>query len=169
MSSLKTVLAGAAAVMVLAQCQSTTQPSAPTVLIPPTTQPASIAARSNEDGGSIFNAYRAYHNRPAVRPNTMLNRAAMAHARDMGTNNFMSHTSSNGDSVRDRASKQGYRACWIAENVGLGQSSANEVIAQWMNSPSHRKNMLHSRTVEYGLARGPANAWVLVVAEPGCG
>ena len=160
----RAIVPSLAAIMVLAQCQSTTTATAPA-----STQQAPVTTISSSNGGDIFNAYRVQNGKSASRPSAALNRAANAHARDMAANNFMGHTSSNGDKVRDRARKQGYRACWIAENVAKGQGSANEVMAQWMGSPPHRKNMLNSKSVEYGLARGPANAWVLVLASPGCG
>ncbi len=127
---------------------------------------AKYAADSSD--GALLNSFRAQNGRAALRPNAALNRAASAHARDMGTNNFLGHTGSDGSKMRERARRQGYSACHIAENVALGQGSASEVMKQWMNSPAHRKNILNGKSRDYGLARGPRNAWVLVVAQPGC-
>jgi len=162
MSVFRALGPGLIAVMALAQCQTTTTPSGTS------TPDTAVAMQQGASGGQLLNAFRGQSGLTPLRESAALNRAAAAHARDMGTNSFMSHTGSNGSKPRDRARAQGYRACNIAENIGLGQGSANEIMTQWMNSPPHRKNMLHRQMKEYGLARGPANAWVLVVADPGC-
>ncbi|WP_371226846.1 CAP domain-containing protein [Roseovarius sp. 2305UL8-3] len=166
MGKFRSVLAGFVLVMGLAQCASTTGDSA---YAPTVTRSDNVAFPASMDGGAMLNALRTQNGRHALRPNRALMRAAQMHAQDMGTNNFMDHRGSNGSKVRQRASRHGYRACNIAENLGLGQGSASEVMNQWMNSPAHRKNMLHGQMKEYGLARGPRNAWVLVFGAPGCG
>ena len=135
---------------------------------PPPAQTTQTGSVANSDGGALLNAIRGQNGRSALRPNNALMRAASGHAADMATNGFMGHTSSNGDTVRDRARKQGYSACLIAENVALGQGSAAEVMNAWMTSPGHRKNILTGKVTEYGLARGAGNAWVLVLGQPGC-
>ena len=156
-------LPGLIALMVLAQCVAVVPIRAPSVA-----QPVSSAPLPESGGGQILNDLRQQNGRAAIPPNAALTRAAMAHAQDMAANNFLGHTGSNGSSLRDRTRQQGYKACWIAENVAKGQSSASEVMNQWMGSGSHRKNMLNGKAAEYGLARGPGNAWVLVLARPGC-
>jgi len=154
-----------AVVMVLAQCAPATSPSASA---PASAQTTSTAPATGTSGDALLNSYRAQNGRAALRPNAALTRAAEVHARDMGTNNFMSHTGSDGSKMRERARRQGYSACHIAENVALGQGSSGEVMNQWMNSPPHRKNILNGKVKDYGMARGPGNAWVLLLAQPGC-
>lgn len=151
--------------MGLAQCGPITSP---TPKAPPPAQDVGTGSLATHDGGALLNAIRAQNGLVALSPNPALLHAATAHAADMATNGFMGHTSSNGDTVRDRARKQGYSACLIAENVALGQGSAAEVMNAWMASPGHRKNILNGKVSEYGLARGAGNAWVLVLGQPGC-
>ncbi|WP_371226844.1 CAP domain-containing protein [Roseovarius sp. 2305UL8-3] len=159
------ICTGLALVMVLAQCVPATSPSASA---PAPSQTAGTAPAANSSDGALLNAVRAENGRSALRPNAALNRAASVHARDMGTNNFIGHTGSDGSKMRERARRQGYSACHIAENVALGQGSASAVMNQWMNSPPHRRNILNGKSQDYGLARGPGNAWVLLLAQPGC-
>jgi uncharacterized protein YkwD len=86
----------------------------------------------------------------------------------MGQNNFMSHTGSDGSTIRPRVERQGYRGCLVAENIGKGQNSLGEMLTWWMNSPGHRKNLLNPKYSDFGLAQGPGKSWVLVLGQPGC-
>lgn len=45
----------------------------------------------------------------------------------------------------------------VAENIAQGQSSAQEAVRDWMNSPGHRANILSSSYSRIGVAayRGP--------------
>jgi uncharacterized protein YkwD len=39
----------------------------------------------------------------------------------------------------------------VGENIAVGQLTPKEVIQDWMNSPGHRKNILHSEFAEIGI------------------
>jgi uncharacterized protein YkwD len=39
----------------------------------------------------------------------------------------------------------------IGENLAAGQTSPEQVVTQWMNSPGHRENMLQERFTEVGV------------------
>ena len=103
-----------------------------------------------------------------VKHSKTLQKVAENHARDMSDNGFFSHTGSNGSSVGKRAKRQKYKYCFIAENIAQGQDSLDEVMAAWMRSEGHRKNMLHKKVREFGLARVGDDYWVMVLAKPGC-
>jgi len=156
-------LAGLFAVMALSQC---------TGEVPTSDREFDYTAFEDmpdtSDGGALINDFRARNDRGQLRPNALLEQAAAGHARDMAANDFMGHRGSDGSGVRARGRAQGYRACWFGENVARGQTSARQVVAAWIDSPAHRRNLLNRRAAEYGLARGPGNTWVLVLAEPGC-
>jgi uncharacterized YkwD family protein len=91
-----------------------------------------------------------------LRIHSRLNAAAQAHSNDMARNNFMSHTGSDGSSPFDRMKRYGYNYRWAGENVAAGQSSPQDVMRSWMNSPGHRKNILNGnfRDIGVGYARG---------------
>ena len=40
----------------------------------------------------------------------------------------------------------------VAENVAMGQRSANQVVRTWLNSPGHRANLLNPRYTRIGVA-----------------
>lgn len=113
-----------------------------------------------------LNAFRAGLGAAKIAPEPRLQKAAEAHAADMARRGFFSHKGANGSKPSSRVQAQGYRWCWVAENIAKGQKSLQAVMASWAKSPGHRKNMAHRKAAQFGLARGPGNLWVLVLARP---
>ena len=128
---------------------------------------APAVAQSVPKGGMIerVNALRAQSGLGPVRPNAALERAALAHARDMANRGFFDHRSPDGRGVGERVRSAGYTWCGVAENIALGQTSIPEAFDSWRTSPGHRANMLGSYS-EIGIARAPGNNWVMVLAQP---
>ncbi|MEM9435095.1 MAG: CAP domain-containing protein [Pseudomonadota bacterium] len=116
---------------------------------------------------ALINAYRSAKGRVDVRPNDTLSRIAARHATDLARTGRLSHTGSDGSSLGDRALRGGYRYCYVAENVAQGFRDINQVMAGWMQSPGHRRNMLARDAKEFGLSRVD-NHWVLVLGRSGC-
>ncbi len=87
--------------------------------------------------------------RPLV-SHPVLDRVAQNYARDMFERGFYGHTSPEGESVRDRVLRIGYQSARVAENLGSGQTTVEEVMEGWMASPGHRANILHRRLREIG-------------------
>ncbi len=111
------------------------------------------------------NAYRA----PSVNPlayNARLQGAAQTHANNMSTLGFTSHIGSDGSTVRDRVINQGYSPGWVGENIAKGQTSANQALTGWQNSPDHSANLFSSDLTEFGFAWARGNYWVMVLASP---
>lgn len=111
----------------------------------------------------MVSGFRAQQGLGPVKTNPKLELAAERHAQDMARRGFFSHTGSNGSSLGQRAKRAGYRYCLIAENIAKGQKSAGEAMQSWMASQGHRRNMLHRRVREVGVARAPGNVWVMVL------
>lgn len=97
---------------------------------------------------------------PPVQPltwNNQLQMAALGHAQDMARNNYFSHTSKNGDKIKERITNAGYSPIGfqyftIGENIALGQRSIQEVMTGWLNSPGHCKNLMNPAFHEVGIA-----------------
>jgi uncharacterized protein YkwD len=79
---------------------------------------------------------------PALAPDERLTEAAQRHADDMAAHRRMSHRGSNGSSPFRRIESAGYQYQRAGENVAYGQRSVSEVMASWMASPGHRRNIL---------------------------
>ena len=114
----------------------------------------------------IINEIRKEKRRKVIRYSPQLEAVAAAHANDMASQGYFSHTGANGSSIGDRTTGQGYKWCFVAENIARGQQSLEEVMAGWKASKGHYKNMTHKKAGEFGLARGPDNYWVMVLAAP---
>jgi len=91
-------------------------------------------------------------------PDARLTRAAQAHANDMHKNNYFEHVSRDGRRFEQRVRAAGYPRPG-AENIAKGQTSAKQVVREWMASPSHRSAMLTCSFTTIGVARS-GNYWV---------
>ena len=101
---------------------------------------------------AAINAARTKAGCPALVLNDKLQKAAADHARAMSAQNFFSHTGQDGSKLKDRIERSGYAWRALAENIAAGQSSAAEVVASWLASAGHQKNILNCAFVETGLA-----------------
>jgi hypothetical protein len=110
------------------------------------------------------NAYRQKNKLGAVKPNAELAAAARAYAAYLAKSGKFSHTA-DGREAGDRAQSAGYAWCQVAENLALNLDSrgfesralAQKSVEGWINSPSHRENMLQPNVTEIGVgvARAP--------------
>jgi uncharacterized protein YkwD len=77
--------------------------------------------------------------------------AAQAHSEDMVMRHYFDHTSPDGGTPVDRlrATGAGYRA--LAENIAVGQQTAQEVVNGWLQSPGHRHNIENCRYTRTGV------------------
>ena len=75
--------------------------------------------------------------------NGQLESAAAVHSTDMAVNNFFAHTSpTTGKSLRERIPEAGYRYTSAGENIAAGQTSAGQVVDDWVASTTHCTNMM---------------------------
>ncbi|MEU3019416.1 CAP domain-containing protein [Nocardiopsis sp. NPDC007018] len=123
----------------------------------------------NDDGGAsaggpgssavvtIVNSERAANGCGPLRVDSQLTAAAQEHSEDMAARDYMSHDNPEGEGPGDRAERHGYGS-WGAENVAKGQTSAEQVMDAWMNSPGHRANILNCDLVAIGVGESD-NAW----------
>lgn len=68
----------------------------------------------------LTNLQRANYGLPPLTANAALTAAALAHSNDMATNNFFSHTGSDGSSPGQRISRAGYSYYTYGENIAAG-------------------------------------------------
>ncbi len=88
---------------------------------------------------------------PALTLNAQLRCAARKHSKDMGTNNFMSHTGSDGSSPWQRMNWAGYTYRNAAENVAAGYATAAAVVNGWMASSGHCNNIMNPSLLDIGI------------------
>ncbi len=107
----------------------------------------------------MTNAARKQHGLGEVVPEPKLTAAARGYARFLATSTKFSHTA-DGRHPSDRAEAAGYQACFVSENLSSNLDTrgfetrqlAREAVQGWLNSPSHRKNLLDEHVVDIGVA-----------------
>ncbi|MFD7001460.1 CAP domain-containing protein [Streptomyces mirabilis] len=92
--------------------------------------------------------------------NAKLSKAAQDHSADMASHQNMSHTGSDGSDPGQRITTAGYTWSAYGENVAFGYSTPEEVMAGWMSSPGHKRNILDCgfKEIGVGLAQ-PGSYW----------
>ncbi|MFE7262465.1 CAP domain-containing protein [Streptomyces sp. NPDC057592] len=97
---------------------------------------------------------------PPLKMNAELRKAAQAHSTDMASRENMSHTGSDGSAPDDRIARAGYGWHAYGENIAHGYTTPKSVVAGWMNSPGHRRNILNCAFKEIGVGHARhGNYW----------
>jgi uncharacterized protein YkwD len=124
---------------------------------PPRREPVAVSGTMGEVI-SLTNQRRRDAGCGDLAPDGRLARAAQAHASDMNENGYFDHVSRDGRRFEQRVRAAGYPRPG-AENIAKGQTSASQVVREWMASPSHRSAMLTCAFTTIGVARS-GNYWV---------
>ncbi|MCE3553030.1 CAP domain-containing protein [Pseudonocardia sp. RS11V-5] len=122
---------------------ATTTPPRPTPTITrpaPTTAPHPVAAGPVAEVVALTNRARAEAGCAALTTDARITRAAQAHSDDMAARDYFEHDSPEGRSFADRVAAAGYPAPG-AENIAMGQRTAQAVVQAWLDSPGHRRNI----------------------------
>ena len=111
------------------------------------------------------NSIRAQYNLPGLALHPALQKAAREQSVLMARAGKMTHKVGWRHSFSARLKRVGYRGI-AAENIARGQKSLQRVLRGWMNSPGHRRNMLHPRMRYFGLdvvKGGGRNYWAMIL------
>lgn len=111
-----------------------------------------LAAYSSGTLVSMTNSERAKNGLGALSVNSALTSAATAKANDMLAKGYFAHTSPDGRTPWDFIAAAGYDYIYAGENLAIGYTSASELMSAWMNSSTHRDNILNSKFREIGIA-----------------
>lgn len=84
--------------------------------------------------------------------NDRLAMAAYLHSVDMETNQFFSHTGSDGSSPGDRITREGYAWWMYGENIAVGYPTVSDVMQAWLESEGHCRNIMTPDFEEIGAA-----------------
>ena len=84
--------------------------------------------------------------------NATLNEAALRKAGDMFALNYWAHNSPNGRTPWSFFKDVGYGYVFAGENLARDFNDSESVVSAWMNSPSHRENILNGHYEEIGIA-----------------
>jgi hypothetical protein len=100
----------------------------------------------------LTNEQRQKNNLNSLVLNDELSAAAQKKAQDMFVKNYWSHYSPTGSTPWDFILNSGYRYEYAGENLAKNFLFSQGVVDAWMNSPSHRDNLLKKEYTEVGFA-----------------
>jgi hypothetical protein len=98
------------------------------------------------------NKNRSENKVPALTANELLQKAAQLKANDMATKGYFAHTSPEGVTPWHWLDVAGYTYKYAGENLAVNFYDSQDVENAWMNSPTHRANLLNDRFTEIGIA-----------------
>ncbi|MDP2665520.1 MAG: CAP domain-containing protein, partial [bacterium] len=109
--------------------------------------PGALVALTNQD--------RAINGLAGVIEDALLNKAAQAAAEDMAANGYFAHVSPDGKDPWYWLNQAGYTYSYAGENLAVNFTDSTDVESAWMESPTHRANIVKREYTHVGF--GTAN------------
>lgn len=100
----------------------------------------------------LTNAERAKTGLPALTTNDLLNQAALAKANHMFMNDYWAHVAPDGTTPWSFIRSAGYAYNVAGENLARDFSDTSSMIQAWMDSETHRANIVHTKYTQIGVA-----------------
>lgn len=125
-----------------------------------TNNPATLAYATEMSASSLLaatNQERANNGLGPLTINSKLNSSAQSKANDMVARDYWAHNTPDGQEPWIFFDAAGYQYQKAGENLAYGFATSSATVTGWMNSPSHRANMLDSGYTEvgFGFTNGP--------------
>lgn len=111
-----------------------------------------IAPFSSREVIEETNSVRISNNLPRLQPNSKLDLAASEKLNDMAGKGYFAHNSPQGVSPWHWIDKSGYNYTYAGENLAFGFFDAPSTVSAWMNSPTHKANIINTNYSEIGVA-----------------
>lgn len=100
----------------------------------------------------LANRNRSTESLGTLTVNPVLEKAAQMKADDMARNGYFSHNSPAGITPWHWFREAGYQYVFAGENLAVNFADSEAVDKAWMNSPTHRANIMNGRYTEIGIA-----------------
>lgn len=126
-------------------------PDTPDIPDTPDTPDSSVSSGFAQQVLDLVNRERATNGLSALTLDSTLSRYAAVKSQDMHDNGYFSHTSPTYGSPFDMMQSFGITYRYAGENIAMGYSSPETVVTAWMNSASHRANILSSNFTTLGV------------------
>jgi hypothetical protein len=98
------------------------------------------------------NTDRIGDNKQPLAVNKLLGEAAQLKANDMAAKGYFSHNSPDGKTPWYWLEQVGYKYSYAGENLAVNFADSKDIVLAWMNSPTHRANILNKNFSEFGIA-----------------
>ncbi len=100
---------------------------------------------------TLTNEGRVENNLTPLTENNLLAKAAQMKAEDMASKGYFAHTSPEGKTPWYWFAQVNYRYASAGENLAVNFFESEDVARAWMNSPSHRANIVKKDFTEIGI------------------
>lgn len=100
----------------------------------------------------LTNKERIKNNLPTLVENPILYQAALKKAEDMISKHYFDHYTPNGLAPWDFMEQAGYKYLIAGENLAMGFRTSEGISSAWMNSPTHRGNILNKNYEDIAIA-----------------
>ena len=111
----------------------------------------STVSRVEQEIVRLVNIERSKHGLKPLAHNWELARVARYKSMDMRDQGYFSHQSPTYGSPFEMMRDFGISFRMAGENIAAGQRTAESVVAAWMNSEGHRKNIMHTSFSQIGV------------------
>lgn len=119
------------------------------------TKPGILGITANIDQQKVIeltNTERVKNGLSPVKENEALNKAATLKAQNMFAENYWAHFAPSGKTPWDFILGSGYKFTFAGENLAKNFYNSDDVVQAWMNSKTHRDNLLNSNYRDIGIA-----------------
>lgn len=105
---------------------------------------------------ALTNVQRADNDAGTLTEDSLLDKAAQAKADDMAANGYFSHIGPDGKTPWQWIAGAGYQYQYAGENLAVRFIDSSEVVNAWMESPTHRANIVKKvyTAIGVGVAQG---------------
>lgn len=100
----------------------------------------------------LTNKERQAQNLPSLKHSSVLDTSAFKKAKDMLEHNYFAHTSPDKVKPWQWFKEVGYNYTFAGENLAMNFIEAEDAMSAWMDSPTHRDNILSKNYIEIGIA-----------------
>lgn len=102
----------------------------------------------------LINAERKKEKLPPLMMNNRLTSASFKKAQDMHDKNYWSHFAPDGTSPWYFIQQAGFNYNYAGENLAKNFICSEDMVQAWMNSPTHRENIMRKEFNEIGITVG---------------
>ncbi len=101
---------------------------------------------------NLVNRDRSLQNLSNLKVNPLLEIAAELKVKDMAEKGYFAHNTPDGKTPWYFIDKAGYKYVYAGENLAVNFVDSDEIHRAWMNSPTHRLNIVNPKYTEIGIA-----------------
>ncbi len=101
---------------------------------------------------NLTNMERQKEGLPPLKVNSLLTASSSAKLKDIFDRQYFNHDDPDGNKFSKFILGQGYNFVYAGENLAIDFDSNEDIVRAWMESPTHRKNILNANYEDIGIS-----------------